>query len=339
MESLRAAAAVVHHGHGMTTVRRAWPHGRRGSGLAWLPVLAAGLLAATLTACTALVSAPGGSGRPTGTDGKPGDRIHQQAHDALERWARAVAESGGAAITFTGELTSQIGEWEAAVGDNNKVALMAGKVESMIDLPDDPPNRGEVKWLDGTTQGVDVLSAAAALEDLVAGGADCGDCEPTALRVTEATLATSLVETSRGPANAPTWVFTIAGSDVRITRVAVDDRVTVDPPPWDAENPPVGIRIERAAGSAGSRELEVVFVGAAGGRDKPCGADYATEAVESDLAVVIIVIEDRNPTPAACPLVGALRTATVELAEVLGSRAVLEVTQGLPVPLEAPEAG
>lgn len=269
----------------------------------------------------------GASGSPAPP--RPTDRLHAQAFDALERWAAAVRESGGAAITFVGELTSQIGDW-VADGDNSKAALLAGLVEAAKPLSDEPPSRGEVKWLDGTTVGVKVVSAADALADLVTdgNGTACRGCLP--LRVTEASLATTLIETSRGPAEAPTWVFTIEGSDVRITRVAVDDGVTVDPPPWNASEPPEGIRIEGAIGRAGSTELEVSFVGS----PTDCGdVDYTAAAVESELAVVVIV----TGRGTGCPdLRGELRTVRVTLAAPLGNRAVLEVRQGLPVPVTAP---
>jgi len=116
----------------------------------------------------------------------------------------------------------------------------------------------------------------------------------------------------------------------------VDESVTVDPPPWNANNPPQGIRIDSATGSADSKKLTVSFIGAPDGADKPCGADYTAEAVESELAVVVIVNEKRNPTPGACAAVGAIRTAKVTLEAVLGNRAVLEVQQGLPVAVTAP---
>ena len=47
--------------------------------------------------------------------------------------------------------------------------------------------------------------------------------------------------------------------------------------------------------------------------------------------MVVIVIAHPNPFAGACTAVGARRTATVTLAEALGERTVLEVTQGLPV--------
>jgi hypothetical protein len=299
--------------------------------------LAALSLSVLLGACTSPVFAPGGSSPPSSSDApRPRDRIHQQAQDALVRWADAVRASGGASITFVGGLTSQIGDWELDVGDNNKTALLSGNVESMTELPQDPPGRKEVRWLDDDTKvDVNVLSARATLDELVAARTDCGGCEP--IQVTEAKLATGLVDTSRGPAEVPMWVYGVAGSSVRITRVAVDESVTVVPPPWNADDPPVGLSIDWARGASDSRDLEVGFVGAPEDGSEPCGADYTAEAVESELAVVVIVEEHRNPTPGACALVGAVRTAEVRLEARLGDRVVLEALQGLPVSVEAPD--
>ena len=136
-------------------------------------------------------------------------------------------------------------------------------------------------------------------------------------------------------ANAPIWVFSVEGTAVKVTRVAVDESVTVDPPPWNADDPPEGISIESATGREDSKKLSVSFIGARDGAEKPCGADYAAEAVESDLAVVVIVSETRTGA-GACDLVGYPRTAKVTLDSALGNRAVLEVKQGLPVPVTAP---
>ena len=297
-------------------------------------LLAISLLAA---ACAAPAGGPGGSGVIlTGSQSQaPQDRLHRQAHDALERWAAAVRESGGASITFVGDLTGQIGDWEEAVGANNKPALMAGLVSSERALPGDRPNRGVVRWLDDSSVDVNVLSAAATLDAMVeAGAGECAGCEP--LEVTDAQLATGLVQTSRGPANAPIWVYSIAGSTVKVTRVAVDESVTVDPPPWNADDPPEGISIWSATGTADSKKLTVTFIGAPKGADQPCGADYTAEAVESDLAIVVILHERRNETGTACRLLGAERTAKVTLEDALGNRAVLEVRQGLPIPVVAP---
>ena len=67
----------------------------------------------------------------------------------------------------------------------------------------------------------------------------------------------------------------------------------------------------------------------------PCGEDYTAEAVESDLAVVVVVARHPHAAPfgAACSAVGARRTATATLAAPLGDRAVLDLQTGTPVPV------
>jgi hypothetical protein len=318
-----------------------WLTARTRTGIRPCRTVAGALLVALLLAgCASPIFAPGGSAAPASdNDQRPLDRVHRQAQDALVRWADAVRESGGASIDFVGEMTSQIGTWEADVGENNQAALIAGMVQAVTDLSTDPPSRREVKWLDETKVDVNVLSAAAALEALVAEGNDgCPECEP--LRVTDATLATSLVETSRGPAEAPTWVYSIARTSVRITRVAVDESITVRPPPWNADDPPTGVSIEWAKGADDARRLEVGFIGARD--DGPCAATYAAEAVESELAIVVIITSRPqvgvrgSPERGVCTSEGSMRTTEVRLAEALGTRAVLEIQQGLPVPVHAP---
>src|SRR5262245_6159508 len=327
---------VLSNGGRMTPTRRVRQGGTSVPRAAFL--LAISLLAG---ACATPAGGPGGSSTAlTGSHSQaPEDLAHKRAHEALERWADAVRTSGGASITFVGDLTGQIGEGEPSVGANNKPALLAGLVESPRELSSDRPPRDKVKWLDGSTVDVDVLSAAATLDALIAAGAgECAGCEP--LEVTDAQLATGIVQTSRGAANAPIWAFSIAGSAVKVTRLAGDSSVTVDPPPWNSADPLDVLRIESATGTPDSNKLTVLFIGARSGADKPCGVDYTTEAVESDLAVVVIVY--RHPYSGtvgknqACALGGFLRTAKVNLADALGKRTVLEAQQGLPVPVTAP---
>jgi hypothetical protein len=75
-------------------------------------------------------------------------------------------------------------------------------------------------------------------------------------------------------------------------------------------------------------------VGAPDPGDKPCGADYTAEAVESDAAVVMIVYEHRNTLPATCSAVGAFRTAQVTLAKPLGNRTLIDL-QAQPISVTA----
>jgi hypothetical protein len=258
-------------------------------------------------------------------------KLGQQAQAALTRWADAVGvATGRSPVVIVGDRTGQIGDWELAVGDNNKLALMSGVVEADASLPPETPPNGEVRWRDGTTAPVPLISAPQAVAAIRAETSQpCSECIP--LRITASRLTTGTIETGRGSATVPVWEFTVDGTAVRVTRVAIADPVTVVLPPWDPNDAPVGIAIESASGTVGGHELTVNFVGGPLPDGQTCGEDYSAESVESDLAVVVIVTPHGGP---ACgTLVGTLRTATVELAHPLGDRTVLEVQQGLPVPV------
>jgi hypothetical protein len=246
----------------------------------------------------------------------------------------AVRQAGGAqAFVPVGELTGQIGDWEPEKGDN-KAALMSGHVVATAPLPPPSQPTGKVTWEGGTTHTLPLIPADEALNQLrQSGTGDCPDCVP--LEVTGARLTTVRIQTTRGPAMAPAWEYTLKGTAVKVTRVAVDRSaiVTVTPPSWDPYNAPGGLGIESATTTMSGRLLTVAFVGTPGPASEPCGSDYSGEAVESPNAVVIIIWERPHAQNETCPDIGAPRTTTVELAQPLGERAVLEVQQGLPVPV------
>jgi hypothetical protein len=258
---------------------------------------------------------------------------HQRAQAVLSAWAEAVAAAGDhAAVAVVGDLTGQVGDWEEAVGDNNKRALMAGMVASKVPLAGVAPPDGDVTWQDGTTTKVPLLSAqqaVVAIEHTTA--APCSDC--AMLLVTDARLTSGPIQTSRGPATAPIWELTVQGTAVKVTRVAIANPVIVATP--GEGDPQLGLAIDSASGSVGGTELTVAFVGAPDPGDQPCGEDYTAEAVESDLAVVVIVTRHPHVAPfgEACSAVGARRTATAALAAPLGDRVVLDLQQGTPVPV------
>ena len=281
------------------------------------------------SALLAAIVLAGCTGAPGATDPAA---AHQRAQSVLSAWAKAVAAAGAhAAVTPVGELTGQIGDWELAVGDNNKRALMAGMVASVNPLAEEAPPDGEVSWHDGTTTKVPLLSAQ---EALVAIGsttsASCSDC--VMLLVTAARLTSGPIQTSRGPATAPIWEFVLQGTAVKLTRVAIANPVVVAP---DEVGSQLGLAIDSASGTVGGNELTVAFVGAPDPGTVPCGEDYTTEAVESDLAVVVIVTRHPHAAPfgGGCSAVGARRTATATMAAPLGDRVVLDLQQGTPVPV------
>ncbi|MEV0155977.1 hypothetical protein AB0H57_19850 [Micromonospora sp. NPDC050686] len=270
--------------------------------------------------------------------GDPGpEELRQQARAALDRYDQAVRRAGdGPRFVPVGRLDKQFGDWEAG-NEQNKSALLAGLVSLAAELPALPRPAGVVVWADGTRLTVPLAAAGASLSGYrVDGSPDCDGCTP--LRVTGAKLGTLAVDTTRGPATVPAWEFTLAGTSVRLARVAVDPSVLVQvsPPVWDARSAG-SLRVEAAVTRRGSRSLTVSFTGSRATGDEPCGMDYTAEAVESDSAVVVIVYSHPYPSPLpegqGCLAIGAERSAAVELGRELGERAVLDAQQGLPVRL------
>jgi hypothetical protein len=260
-----------------------------------------------------------GAGAPDGDD-----RLLKQARAALDRYDEALrAAGGGPRFVPVGDLTGVVGELEQA-NEDYKQSLAAGCFDVVGSLPGPPASTAEVVWASGERLSLPLMPAQEVLPERVA--ADC-----VSMKVTSARLSTVRLPTTRGEATVPAWEFTIANTAMRVTRPAVDGAVKVTPPSWDPYNSPGGLAIESA--SPAGNGLTVVFTGAPGTGDEPCGSDYTAEAVESANAIAVIIREHPHDSSDTCPSIGARRTATVDLASPLGERAVLEVQQGLPVPM------
>jgi hypothetical protein len=293
----------------------------------------AGLCAVMVTGC-----AVGGFGPPSPVRVDTHEQELRQAHDALDRWAEAVSAAGEdqlsiplrEGIQVVGELTPD--EWRA---------LRSGalRLHEELPLPDQYPYEADsrIVWPDGSSLPVSAIPAAQAFHGITVLGETCPDCVP--LNIVDISPGTMEISTSRGPATAPAWRFTLEKSSATLIALAVGEAVGVwpTPPPWDAVNPPAGRSIDGAVVSSDDRHLRVGLIGARTGADTPCGEDYTAETVESDLAVVVIIIVatygDLHPEQGErfCTMMGYPRTATAELAAPLGDRAVLEVREGLPV--------
>lgn len=262
--------------------------------------------------------------------------LRQRAQRILERWAGATVSADPGSIAIAGDLTNG-GGWNGPHADDHKIAFMSGVFEASPRLSSNEPPAGQVSWEDGSTEKVSLLSAAEALQamadELRTGGGRCPECQP--MRVTGAQLVSGEVQTPRGPATVPLWQFEWAPGDEPIdpiTYVAIRDLIVVSPlEPGDIR----AMRIDQAYGSAASSDITVEFVGSPYSGENPCGADYTAEAVESDLAVVVIVHEHHSAgvVSGACALVGAARTAVAHLSAPLGERVVLDIQDGSPVPL------
>ncbi|WP_238017142.1 hypothetical protein KZZ52_40170 [Dactylosporangium sp. AC04546] len=285
----------------------------------------------TLLVVTAAATAgcAGSGGDGIGGPGDDPDRLRKQARDALARYDEAVRTAGGQQrFVPVGDLTGQVGDWEAG-REENKASLLAGQVVAGGALPAPPQATGTVTWDGGATLDVPLVGAEASLAAIPRG--DCGGCPP--LTVTGARLTTAKISTTRGPATVPAWEYTLRDTAVRVTRpaVAASAAVTVTPPSWDPFNAPGGLPIDSASVNAAGTTLTVVFVGSQGPASVPCGADYTGEVVESANAVVVIIVTHPHAADEACTAIGFPRTLSVELAAPLGERALLDIQQGLPI--------
>ncbi len=294
------------------------------SGSSAIRLIAAIGLAVGMAACTAV--GPGASAEQAG--------LRQQAEEALASWDAAVAAgAGGSGFVLVGEATLMVGDdWGPNIdGGNAKMAWYAGLFEATVTLPVDIPADAQVRWTDGTTRTAAVMSAEKAFAKLKGEAAQpCPECTP--LLVTGAKLTTAKFDTSRGPASAPAWEFSLENTPVKLDQIAVGESLTPPQAPTvnpDATAPPptawIGPRVESATVDGTGLILTANVVGAGGSADKPCGTDYSAEAFESDNAVVVVVYEHRNATPAACTLEGHSRTAAATLTKPLGSRTVIDL--------------
>jgi hypothetical protein len=263
------------------------------------------------------------------------DDAHRQAQDALARWNVAAASGGvGSGFILVGEATLMVGDdWGPNIdGGNAKMAWYAGLFAVANPLPSGAPPDDTIKWQDGTTHTAPVISAGQALSDMKAAtGQPCPECTP--LQITGAELATATFQSNRGPVEAPAWEFSLQDTEVKLDQIAVESQIAALALPTangqatgqQSSSPWVGPQVDSATVDASGMTLTVSFIGAPNKGDKPCGADYTAEAVDSSTAIVVIVYEHRNPLPATCSAVGAYRTAQVALAKPIGDRTLIDL--------------
>lgn len=292
------------------------------------PLLAAAAMIGVIAGAAAVALVVRGDDQPTDVPpgGRPSRAELDQARKALANWDRSA--DGQIPII---PRTEQLGDWEASVGENNKLALTAGVIDAAPELDDRPPPDGTISWENAESRPTAVLSAEDTLESLRAGG-NCSGCKP--LTVTGATLTTMQVESSNGPAVVPAWRFTLRGTAVQILRAAVAvPKLT--PLPHDPYAQTFFQPIRSVALADDRRTLTAIFTGTPWPASKPCGADYTAHVVESATAVAVIIVDHPHEGGGeqACRSVGGDRTATVKLAEPLEGRAVISIQEGLAVPV------
>lgn len=252
----------------------------------------------------------------------------------LARYEKSLTGTASGFVGITSELVSQVGDWERAVGTNNKHAVLTGHV---LELPTTATSiRGSiVRWADGRKMPVRTISAHQAVSTLqhAAGKQSCDGCTPVYLDDPRPTR--SAVQTTSGNATVPAWSFAVHGSRVRITVVAVAAAAAVPTLP-QASALPVPFVAAESAQATGPQTLVLHLVGAGGTGRVACGADYTATAVESRHAVAVLIraFPHQERVAMVCTAIGYSRAVTVHLIAPLAGRAVLDVVRGQALPLQ-----
>ncbi|MEV0157025.1 hypothetical protein AB0H57_25305 [Micromonospora sp. NPDC050686] len=288
--------------------------------------------------------APVGSGLAADPMDHRWEAFHQRSADIADAW-RA---DPGRAIGFVPLQGPTVLTGDPKFDPDTEAAFEAGWYRDQIELPAAVPGRGTVRFPDATMT-VPLISAAEAYRQL-----DLGDPPPCAgrpkvagptiepgpdsavhsepstacvpLTVTEARLGTVQLRTTRGTAEVPAWLFTVAELAVPVARVAVAPAAVTEPS--DAARPdrpaPAEVagaqRLERVDGA---RLRYTVGVGS-------CDTGITPLVTEWDDLVVVGAGVVRST--GVCDMMLKLEPVEIALRAPLGDRPVLDVVTGTPLP-------
>jgi hypothetical protein len=313
-----------------------------------LPALiAAAAIAAIAAAAVTVVSHRAEEPAPAGGGPAPTGKEVQRAKDALDRWDKAIGDSGYVPIRpQSGGGSSnpavwqfeEVGHWPGMTGrpTPDSAAMALRRIAVQTPLPTTRPGAGRVVWAGGESSSVKLLSQAETLQQLRSGADVCVGCKPgeidgvkaSTLVISKVTLTTMQVQTTRGPATVPAYRFSFEGKSVQALQAAVAPP-TVGPMP---EKDQVNLPVDSATFSPGLQTLTVHFIGAELPASEPCGEDYSAVAIESEHAVAVIVTRKPHGKNELCNGSGHPRDAVVQLKAPLGGRAVLETAHGTAIP-------
>lgn len=245
------------------------------------------------------------------------DAFERRAADVATTWA----DSGAATAWRTGfiplsDLTStdgfQTGEAKAAYAD--------GAYRTEISLPR-AASTGTVRYPDGTTMTVPVVSGDSAYRKLLRGAPSCPNC---VLTVTAARLATTKLLTSRGEADVPAWIYTVREDSSPIIRVAVAESA-ITPIPEVSTGPDSGAALASAMSLTSADGTAVGFtlgVGACDTEIVPMVKEYPT---------VIVIGGTARGTAELCTMQLVAHPAQVTLTAPVGARPIIDVGSGRPL--------
>lgn len=304
-------------------------------------------------------SAPGGPGGPAD---QRWAAFQQRADEVADAWRSAAGRQEWLA-GYAPLQNSTVLPGEPGFTSETQQAFLAGWYQLEAQLPTATPVEGTVTFPDGNLA-VPLLSAADAYAAIRQGDPpQCPTDPPTpgrpgpdptatspdgtvsdgpddsvtssellgcqALTVTEVTLGTVDLLTSRGTAQVPAWLFEIAELDTPVARVAVDETVNIPTPSpevaqaTDLTDFVVAQNLTDVKGADLSYSLGV---GACDSDITPFVQEYADAVVVSGSVV---------RTGEACTDQLLFHPVTVTLDEPVGDRTVLDAVTGQPLQLGA----
>jgi hypothetical protein len=255
-----------------------------------------------------------------------------RARQVTAQWDRSAAARAwrtGLVVMDASDLTP-VPDNAGFSSQRQKDAFGSGHFRLAGTLPA-TPLQGLVRWADGGTLRLPLLTARTAFTELAA-QRPCGGPYPCGqLTVTGAQPGAVTIRTSRGLASVPAWRFSVAGLGWKVSEVAVARGALVVLPPYIPTSPAGRGNTQMVSGltavSADGRTLTLTFPGGA------CDAAWGAYLYETSTTVVAGSWE-KSSTPsgnAMCPAMAVLRTARVTLARPLGTRVTLDVASGLPL--------
>jgi hypothetical protein len=282
--------------------------------------------------------------------------FHTRAQELADAWHTALA--GPAGQTWkTGLVSLQDLTVPPAAGlsDDTSVAFASGWYTLRAELSDNLPADTPVRFPDGSTLSVPLVSARAAYAELDRGDPPCqqNPGQPTAttptipnspapggpvgapaphtcasLTVTGVTFGSTTLRTSRGRAVVPAWLFTVVELPEPVARAAVSP-ASVSPvatpslPPMDPAHMSGLAAAQRLTAAGETRLSYTIGVGA-------CDQNAKGVAYETDDAVVIGGTVTR-PATGECASSLKLEPVSVTLSKPLGARVVLDAISGRPL--------
>jgi len=243
--------------------------------------------------------------------------------DALRTFEASWSAAAPPKLTFVGPLRPDL---RGGTTIEDKMVLNGRLTTADTALPESWPTEAVVRWSEGRTAMVPVLSPTQALDEIPRSyPIICKTCAPRV--VTGARLTTMLLSTTTGEAQVPAWEFSLEGTTAAVLMPAIPETHVVKPVPeaLSASFPAA----EEARVSGNGRELTLTFTG----ESPDCNVTYTAIHARSEHAVAV-QIEESSKERCNFFDVGFQRQLTIHLDKPIGDDAVLDGRHGNPIRVE-----